>query len=64
MTAHPCDRFLDELRKDSPDPREQGRRFEDFCRLIYFKEDSRYASRYEWVKTYADYAKEKGDVRR
>ena len=62
MTAHPCDRFLDELRKDSPDPREQGRRFEDFCRLIYFKEDSRYASRYEWVKTYADYAKEKGDV--
>ena len=57
VPVHPCDRYFDELRRDCPSMREQGRRFEDFCRF-YFKTDPRYATRYENVVTYAEWARQ------
>ena len=56
VSNHPCDRYLDEMRAECSDMREQGRRFEDFCRNIYFKQHPVYAARFESVETYADWA--------
>ena len=60
MTTHPCDRYLEERRRESLTTREQGNWFEDFCRF-YLREAPYYSTHYEYVLTYADWAKSMGE---